>query len=123
MSVFDSLDSRVKRGMDPNNVNIPIGFGRMNKVIGIRESMYTLCGGYTGSGKTTFIDDAFVLNPYEFWRRNTKNVKLKVIYWSMERKRDYKIAKWISRRIFLDKGILLDINTIMGDFGKKMTAE
>ena len=101
MSVFDELDKRVRKGMDPNNVNIPIGFNRMNKVIGIRESMYSLCGGYTGSGKTTFVDDAFVLNPYEFWLRNRGRVKMKVIYWSMERKRDYKIAKWISRKLFL----------------------
>lgn len=109
--------------MDPNRMNIPIGFGRMNKVIGIREAVYTLAGGYTGSGKTTFIDDAFVLNPYEFWLKNKGKVKLRVIYWSMERRKDYKIAKWISRKMFLDHGMVVDIATIMGDFGKKLTPE
>jgi hypothetical protein len=118
MSVFDDLDSRVKRGMDPNNVNIPIGFGRMNKVIGIRESVYTLCGGYTGSGKTTFVDDAFVLNPYEFWLRSKGKVKLKVVYWSMERKKDYKVAKWISRKMFLERGMIVPVDKLLGWYGR-----
>ncbi len=118
MSVFDDLNDDVLRGMSNDNVNIPIGFSRMNRVIGIREGVYTLVGGFTGSGKTTFIDDAYVLNPYEWYLKNKTKAKVKIIYWSMERKKKYKVAKWISRRIFLDTGKVIPTDKLLGWYGK-----
>ena len=118
MSVFEELHDDVKRGMNGGNVNIPIGFPKLNRVIGIRESIYTLAGGYTGSGKTTLIDDAYVLNPYDWYLHNKDKVKMKVIYWSMERKKKYKIAKWISRKMFIEKRLLVPVDKILGWYGK-----
>ena len=70
----------------------------------------------TGSGKTSFIDDAFVLNPFDWYRsvQNKQDIKLKIIYRSMERSRTYKFAKWISRRIFLDYGMILPVSKLLG---------
>ena len=67
--------------------------------------MYYLIGGLTGSGKTSFIDDAFVLNPVDWalsQEGRASGIKVKVWYRSMERSRTYKFAKWTSRKIFLD---------------------
>jgi len=57
---FELLRNEVQAGLDGRNGGIPMGFDRLNKYIGIRKSMYFLVGGLTGSGKTSFIDDAFV---------------------------------------------------------------
>jgi hypothetical protein len=86
--------------------------------------MYFLVGGLTGSGKTSFIDDAFVLNPYDWFisNQNTNGVKLKIIYRSMERSRTYKMAKWVSRKIFIDYGIIISINKLLG-WTDKMTKD
>ena len=65
---FQSLEKIVKDGMNGMNNGIPMGFDRLNRYIGIRKSIYTLVGGLTGSGKTSFVDDAYVLNPYEIGR-------------------------------------------------------
>jgi hypothetical protein len=85
--------------------------------------MYFLVGGLTGSGKTSFIDDAFVLNPYD-WYITQKNpgIKLRVIYRSMERSRTYKLAKWVSRKIFLDTGTIIPVNKLLG-WTEKMTKD
>jgi hypothetical protein len=101
-----------------------MGFDRLNRYIGIRKSMYFLVGGLTGSGKTSFIDDAFVLNPYDWFisNQNTNGVKLKIIYRSMERSRTYKMAKWVSRKIFIDYGIIISINKLLG-WTDKMTKD
>ena len=100
-----------------------MGFNRLNRYIGIRKSMYFLVGGLTGSGKTSFIDDAFVLNPYD-WYITQKNpgIKLRVIYRSMERSRTYKLAKWVSRKIFLDTGTIIPVNKLLG-WTEKMTKD
>ena len=118
---FEQLRKEVEKGLSGNNNGIPMGFNRLNKHIGIRKGMYFLIGGNTGSGKTSFIDDAFVLNPFDWYiMQKDSKVKLSIIYRSMERSRTYKLAKWVSRKIFLDHGIIIPVTKLLG-WTDKMT--
>lgn len=121
---FKLLEQEVKRGLNERNKGIPMGFNRLNKYIGIRKSMYFLVGGNAGSGKTSFIDNCFVLNPVDWYLsdENKTNVKLKIIYRSMERSKTYKLAKWICRKIFLDEGIIIPVDKLLG-WTTKMTKD
>jgi hypothetical protein len=87
--------------------------------------MYYLVGGLTGSGKTSFIDDAFVLNPVD-WSLSKEGlasgIKVKVWYRSMERSRTYKMAKWVSRKIFIDQGIIIPVGKLLG-WTERMTKD
>ena len=76
---FEQLKQEVQSGMDGRNNGIPMGFDRLNKHIVIRKSIYTLVGGNTGSGKTSFIDDAYVLNPCD-WYIDSKRNKTDINY-------------------------------------------
>lgn len=113
---FDILKQEVEKGMSDINNGIPMGFNRLNRYIGIRPSMFFLVGGNTGSGKTSFIDDCFVLNPFDWYisKENKTDIKLKIIYRSMERSSTYKYAKWVCRRMFLDHGVILSVNKLLG---------
>ena len=112
---FDILKNEVDRGLAGKNDGIPMGFNRLNKHMGIRKGMYFLIGGNTGSGKTSFIDDAFVLNPFDWYiTQKDPKIKLKIIYRSMERSRTYKLAKWVSRKIFLDQGMIIPVPKLLG---------
>lgn len=118
---FEDLKREVQAGLDGRNNGIPMGFERLNKYIGIRKSMYTLIGGLTGSGKTSFVDDAYVLNPFDWYiSQKDSNIKLRIIYRSMERSRTYKYAKWVSRKIFIDKGVIIPVSKLLG-WTDKMT--
>jgi hypothetical protein len=121
---FSDLSDEVKKGREGRNGGIPMGFNRLNHYIGIRKSMYYLVGGLTGSGKTSFIDDAFVLNPVDWYiaQKGKSNIKLKIIYRSMERSRTYKLAKWVSRKIFIDHGISIPVPKLLG-WNDRMTDE
>jgi hypothetical protein len=114
---FNILNAEVNKGLAGKNKGIPMGFDRLTNYVGIRKSMYYLIGGNTGSGKTSFIDDAFVLNPVD-WSLSKEGrasgVKVKVWYRSMERSRAYKMAKWMSRKIFLDQGIIIPVGKLLG---------
>lgn len=120
---FQQLKQEVKSGLDGRNNGIPMGFNRLNRYIGIRKSMYFLVGGLTGSGKTSFIDDAFVLNPFD-WYISQKNpgIKLRIVYRSMERSKTYKLAKWVSRKIFIDQGVMIPVPKLLG-WTDKMTKD
>jgi hypothetical protein len=114
---FELLKQEVEKGLAGRNGGIPMGFDRLNRYIGIRKSMYYLIGGLTGSGKTSFIDDAFVLNPVDWTlsqEGRASGIKVKVWYRSMERSRTYKLAKWTSRKIFLDHGVIISVNKLLG---------
>ena len=117
---FEDLKNDVDAGLAGKNKGIPMGFDRLNHYIGLRKKMYFLIGGLTGSGKTSFIDDAFVLNPVSWCNsdKNTKNQKIHIIYRSMERSRNYKLGKWVARKIFLDTGRIIPLGKLLGWTGK-----
>ena len=120
---FELLKHEVELGLTGRNNGIPMGFNRLNRYIGIRKSMYFLVGGLTGSGKTSFIDDAFVLNPFDWYISQTDpGVKLRIVYRSMERSRTYKMAKWVSRKIFIDQGVIIPVSKLLG-WNEKMTKD
>jgi len=122
---FELLNAEVNKGLGDFNRGIPMGFDRLTRYVGIRKGMYYLIGGNTGSGKTSFIDDAFVLNPVD-WALSKEGqasgIKVKVWYRSMERSRTYKMAKWVSRKIFLDQGIIIPVGKLLG-WTEKMTKD
>jgi hypothetical protein len=120
---FEALKQEVNNGLVGRNNSIPMGFNRLNKYIGIRKGIYTLIGGLTGSGKTSFVDDAYVLNPFDWYlSQKGQGAKLKILYRSMERSRTYKLAKWVSRKIFLDHGIIIPVSKMLG-WTDKMDAD
>ncbi len=114
---FEHLNDEVSKGMSGKNNGIPMGFNRLNRYIGIRKGIYTLIGGLTGSGKTSFVDDCYVLNPVD-WAMSpqglSSGISIKIIYRSMERSKTYKLAKWVSRKIFLDHGIIIPVPKLLG---------
>lgn len=118
---FESLKVEVAAGIEGKNGGIPMGFQRLNSHISIRGGMYYLIGGYTGSGKTSLLDDAFILNPVDFLiKEKPKDVDMKIFYFSMERRENFKLAKWISRRIFLDKGVIIPVARMFGWVNKDL---
>lgn len=116
MSDFDNFMGEVDDGMNGKNSGIPTGFRRLSNHVSIRKANNYLLGGYTGSAKTSLLDDVFVLNPVDWFIRNQgkTDVELEIIYWSMERRKNFKYAKWLSRKIFLDQGILISVSRMMG---------
>lgn len=62
-----------------------------------------------------------MLNPLD-WLLKTKpsDVDMEIIYFSMERRTNFKLAKWISRKIFLDHGIIIPINRMFGWVNKDL---
>jgi len=122
---FHLLKQEVQRGLDGKNSGIPMGFNRLNKYVGIRKRIYTLLFGATGSGKSAFCHSAYILNPFDWWyaNKNHVNIKLKFILFSMERSKVYTLAKWTSRKIFLDEGINIPIAKLLGWWDTKLTKD
>ena len=111
----DLLWDEICNGVKGKNSGIPMGFNRLNKYLGLRKSIYTTIGAAAGCGKTSLVDCAYVLNPYDWYIRNkhTTTVNFEVIYFSMERKKTYKLAKWLCMKIWKEENILMTTDELL----------
>jgi hypothetical protein len=124
MSNFDELEKEVDRGLLGLNNGIPFGFPRLRRYIGIRRKILTAIFGAAGSGKSAYLHSAYILNPYDHLAEiNSSGIKFKVILFSMERSKLYILAKWISRKIFVDQGMLIPIQKLLGWWDEKLTKD
>lgn len=124
MSEFDELKKKVEAGLEGKNSGVPMGFNKLNRYIGIRRNIMTLVFGASGSGKSAYLHSAYILNPYDYLYSHPEvKMKFKVILFSMERSKIYILAKWISRKIFIDYGILIPISRMLGWWGEKLSKD
>lgn len=125
MDSFELLNNEIIRGIEGKNAGVPMGFDRLNRFVSIRKRIYTVVFGATGSGKSAYIHSAYILNPFDWWiaNRDKTPIKIKVILFSMERSKVYTLAKWLSRKIFLDQGILIQIPKLLGWWDVKLTKD
>jgi hypothetical protein len=117
MSDFDKLNELIKQGINGDNKGIPLSLPKLSKIVnGTQKSMYILLGGNSGTGKTAFVDQVYVLDLYDWWVTNKHKTKIKIqwIYRSMERNKMYKLAKWTCVRLYRKHNILMDVGEILG---------
>lgn len=113
-SYFDTLSQEVEHGLMGKNEGISFGFPKLDRYTTLRKSTLYLFGGFTGSGKTTCADEIFVLNPYDMLYQKGLADKFKITYWSMERKTSFKLARWFSRKCFLNEGVRIPMDRLLG---------
>lgn len=114
MGDFEVLNKEVTAGLSGQNEGISFGFPRLDSYISLRKATLYLFGGYTGSGKTTAADEVFVLNPFDHLKMVNGLGRFKVVYWSMERRKSFKYARWFSRKCFLDQGVRIPMARLLG---------
>lgn len=121
MSDFDKLAGEVRDGMEGKNESIPIGMPRLGRYANWRKRIFTLLFSSTGAGKSSLADE-MMLNACDWCIRNPKSPnKIRFILFSMERSKHYRIAKWVSRKIFMDHGITIPLPKLLGWQKEKMT--
>lgn len=111
--IFDDVLGNIKAGIRGENVGLSMGFNRLTEYLpGVQRGTYTLIGAESSVGKTAFVDNCYVFNPYDYVKQNPQ-FKLNIIYFSFEIDAQIKLTKAIARKIYLDYGELLDVNYIL----------
>lgn len=121
MTLKEELKLEIEKGKSGKNSGIPVGYKRVQEFIDIdRHTIYTV-GGETGAGKSTLCQDMFIIKPIQWYLANKhiEEVKLSIIYFGMEGTRTMSTARWISRLIFEEQGILIPSKKILGKFKKE----
>ena len=121
MTEFEQLEQEILRGITGENAIIPMGLDRMSRHIGVRKRIMSLVFGATGSGKSALVHNLWILNTFEYIRNTETKIKVKPILFSFERSKIYTKAKWLSRKIFLDAGVLIPIPKMLGWWDTKIS--
>ena len=111
---FKNTLELIKKGRQGLNMGLYHGLPSLiDYVPGVQRENIYLIGGVTGSGKSALATNCFVFNPYEYYLKHKDKIKLKIFIWSIEISPEILLAKAVCRRIFLDHGILVDVNYIL----------
>lgn len=113
---YSKLKQSIQRGQQGEYPWIPIGMEKMGKHLGIGQRLYHLVGGDPGTGKTSFVDQNYVLKAYDWYKNKPEDndTEFLLTYFSMERSKENKYAKWLALKMWMDEGILLDVPTLLG---------
>lgn len=123
MSYFGDLQRAVDDGIEGKNKGISLGMPRLDKYVSLRKKLYYMIMGSTGSGKSSLLYDAFILNPLDIILQTNSSIKLKYILFSMERSKIYIQAKWLIRKIFLQEGIIIPISKLLHWNDEKLSSQ
>lgn len=116
MSDYGRFLEQMERGRRGEIPWIPVPYQSLQYQFGLGRAQQHIVGGQSSAGKTAFVDWTYVLGPYGWYRKHKDetDVKLKIIYFSYERPKPYKLAKWATLRLMLNHGIMLDTKTVLG---------
>jgi len=112
MGTYSKLKIAIEDGLTGKNEGLPTGLDRLDNYISLKKKMMITIFGSTGSAKSTLVNQAFVLNPWEYCSQHDKPIK--IIVFSMERSIVFTNAKQLVAKIFKDKGKLIDLPLLLG---------
>lgn len=114
------LQRRIEAGRQPGTLNyIPLHHNKLNNVFNLTQAQFSLIGSTSGSGKTGYVDDMYLLGPW----RSVVNIPNPSIDWNcmmfvMERSIQDRMLRWQSWFIYKDTGLLISPKAIMGRDGR-----
>ena len=114
MNLYEDLKAEIDNGLIGRNGSIPFPIAKLDNYLEIAKNTNYLLVGDTGAGKSSAAQD-LILNILDWYYKNqSEDIKLSIIYFGMERKLYMYSAKWVSRMVFLNEGILIPVKKILG---------
>lgn len=119
---FLSLRDEINRNQVEDRVmGVPFKLPKLDDVLfGQRQATYYLYGAETGIGKTTFVREKHIYQPYELFMDIGNPDKFDVIFvdCSLEISEDLNIAAGMVRHIYLKYGKVIPVSKLLGWSGK-----
>lgn len=104
--VLETLRSNKKIREQGKEITIPFPFPRFAQYIpGIQKRRYYIVTANSKVGKTKLADYLFVYHPLLYIRENKTNIKVKILYFSLEMSKEDKVRELISHLLFIRKGV------------------
>ncbi len=104
--VIEEIRKNKKLREEGKDISIPFPFPRFSQYIpGIQQRRYYIVTANSKVGKTKLADFLFVYNPLNYVINNKTNIKVKILYFSLEMSKEDKVKELISYLLFTKKGV------------------
>ena len=111
--IYNAVLDNVDAGMKGYNRGLPMGLSKVTDVIyDVQRGRYDLVAGKTSSGKTAFVDQCYVIEPFLHVLRHPE-IKLDILYYSLEISPEEKFAKIASRFLYEKYNVTVDSNKLL----------
>lgn len=105
-SVYQQIIENKRLREEGKDIAIPFPFARFSEEIpGIQKGRYIITTANQKVGKTQFTDFLFLYGPYRFIKETNTNIKIKILYFTLEMGKEDKIKYALSHFLFVHKGI------------------
>ena len=116
--VIDSLKNNRDKRLRGDVIAIPWSLTRLSRLLpGVEKRNYYLISANQKSGKTQLADFLFVIEPIEWIIRTKANIRLKILYFSLEINSESKILQAISYKLNKDYKISISPQYLRSTFG------
>jgi hypothetical protein len=122
----NKFDEQVARGEEGLNTGIPFkGFTTLSEYIcNLQQGRMDTIFGETGSGKSSFVNSAYVFGGIQFLLDHPDYIhNLEIIHYSLELKPEAQMAKYVASRIWDEHGILTSLNEIFSKGNNELRPE
>ena len=116
--IFDAKAGKVEPSLPLIDAKTPKNFS-LNTRMRFGMGIYLLMTGPPGTGKTSFVDTHFVLNPILAHLSDDKQPKPRIVYRCMERPPVDKMVKFIAYLMWHEYGEIVDVPTLLQYSNKK----
>lgn len=122
MSIYKSVKAEIKKNkqirLDGGYTCIPfVLLPKLGQVIpGIEQEKYYLVTANSKVGKTKLADFLFVYNPYEFVTTRETDIKIKILYFSLEVSKEEKLSQYYSYKLYKDHKIVISPEKLKSRF-------
>lgn len=122
--IFDAALTSIDSGKAGLNKGLSLGLPKLSEFIpDLQPGNIIVIGGETGSAKSTLAINNFLYNPYEDFIKNHKDtMNFKAFIWSCEMAKNVLGTRAISRKLYNDHRILVDVNYVLSR-GKNRIAD
>jgi hypothetical protein len=124
--MFKQVKERADAGMRGMNRGLPMGCPRLANIIyDVQRGRYDLVAGKTSAGKTAFVDQCYVLNPFDYYMKVKDEMEIKVdwLYFSLEIAPVSKLTKFAAREIWRAYGEETDVAELWSLGNKTLSKE
>lgn len=116
MKPYDQFKKAVHDGELGINKGIPLGLPKLTKLLGgIQKKRLDLVFASEGVGKSAFVANSYVLNPYEWYiKRGHKKVDLQILWFALEIDLVSILSKSFCWKMYKETSILVSPNIVLG---------
>jgi len=123
--IIQKLEDNRNKRLNGGIIAIPWSLPRLSRVLpGIVQGRYNLISANSKVGKTQITDFLYMYQPIEWYMKNRdKDVKVKILYFSLEMAKQEKIISVISYKLFRDYGEIISPENLQSMFEGKILDE